>query len=121
MNTKKWKNKNFGAALKHSLDGIKYIFQTERNLRIQLVCAILAILVGIFLKLTSAEWILLCITIGIVLLAEMMNTAIEMVLDLYSEEYNESIKRAKDIASGAVLLTAILSVIVGCILFLPKI
>ena len=121
MKERKWKNKNFWEALIHSLVGVKYAFHNERNLKIQMIFAILAILIGIFLKLTGAEWILLCLTIGMVLFAEFINTAIEIVLDLYSQKYDETIKQAKDVASGAVLLTSIVSIIIGCIMFLPKI
>lgn len=121
MESKKWKNKNFGVALLHSLNGMKYTFQTETNLKIQLLFAIIAIGAGMIVSLDLVEWLILCLTIGMVISAEIINTAIEMVLDLYSETYNEKIKLAKDISSGAVLVTAIVSIIVGCILFLPKI
>ncbi len=120
METKKWKNRNFWEALLHSLEGIKYAFHTERNLKIQLLIAVLVIIVGTILKLTQTQWLILCLNIGMVLFAEMMNTAIEIVLDLYTEKYDEKIKRAKDMASGAVLIIAIISAISGCILFLPK-
>lgn len=121
MERKNWKNKNFLEALKHSLEGIKYTFKNERNLKIQLIFAILAIGTGIFLKLTHIEFAILFITIGLVLFAEIINTAIETMLDLYSQEYNEKIKLVKDIASGAVLVTSIISIMIGCALFLPKI
>lgn len=121
MKSKKWKNKNLLQALKNAMQGIKYVFHNERNLKIQLVFAILAIAVSVFLKLTHLEWILLCLTIGMVLFAELVNTAIEIVLDVYSEKYNENIKNAKDISSGAVLLTSIISVAIGGILWIPKI
>ncbi len=118
---KKWKNKNFAVALKNSISGVKQVLKTERNLRIQLAFAVVAILMAIVLKLTGMEWAILVLVIGSVLFAEMLNTAIEVMLDLYIPEYNEGVKLAKDIASGAVLVTAIVSVIVGAILFLPKI
>ncbi len=118
---KKWKNKNFAVALKNSISGVKQVLKTERNLRIQLAFAVVAILMAIVLKLTGIEWAILVLVIGSVLFAEMLNTAIEVMLDLYIPEYNEGVKLAKDIASGAVLVTAIVSVIVGAILFLPKI
>lgn len=121
MKSKKWKNKNLLQALKNAMQGIKYVFHNERNLKIQLVFAILAIAISVFLKLTHLEWTLLCLTIGMVLFAELVNTAIEIVLDLYSEKYNENIKNAKDISSGAVLLTSIMSVAIGGILWIPKI
>ena len=121
MERKKWKNHNFHEALKYSIDGIKYTFKQERNLRIQLVFAICAIALGVFLKLSEIEFVFLILTIGLVLFAEMVNTSLEFLFDLYSEEYNDKIKCGKNIASGAVLITSIVSVIVGIILFLPKI
>lgn len=121
MEPKNWKNKNFLEALWHSLDGIKYAFQTERSLKIELALTILAIVLSILLELSLGEFAILFLTIGVVLLAELLNTAIEVMLDLYSQEYNEKIKLAKDISSGAVLITAIMSVMVASVLLLPKI
>lgn len=121
MEKNKWKNKNFLQALKHSVDGIKYAFVNERNLKIQLLIGIAVIIVGIILKLTYVEFGIIILTIGMVIFAELINTAIEIILDLYSQEYNENIKVAKDLASGAVLLTALVSVIIGLIIFMPKI
>ena len=121
MKPKKWKNKNFWVALKNSLNGIKQTFQNERNFKIQFVFAFFAMIAGVFFKITATEWMILLLTIGMVLFAELVNTAIEILLDLYSENYHEKIKIAKDIASGAVLITAIVAVIVGGMLFLPKI
>ena len=121
MKQKNWKNKNLLEALCHSLDGIKYAFQTERSLKIELVCAALATSLGLIFELNEVEFAVLFLTIGVVLLAELMNTTIEVMLDLYSQEYNEKIKLAKDIASGAVLIISIISVMVGAVLLLPKI
>lgn len=118
---KKWKNKNFAEALKNSIAGMQYVFKTERNLKIQGVFAVLVIGMALVLKFTLMEWAILVLVIGSVLFAEMLNTAIEVMLDLYIQEYNQGVKIAKDIASGAVLVTAIVSVMVGAILFLPKI
>lgn len=121
MEQKKWKNKNFLQALIHSLDGIKYTLSNEQNLKIQLFFAILVIGLGFLLKINTFEFLILIITIALVLFAEMMNTCIEVCLDIYSEKYNEKIKVAKDVASGAVLILAVMSVIIGFIIFLPKI
>jgi diacylglycerol kinase (ATP) len=121
MEQKKWKNKNFLAALGNSLNGIKYTLKSEKNIKIQLIFAIIAIALGIFFELNYIEFAILVITISFVLFAELVNTAIETMFDLYSEEYNEKIKIGKDIASGAVLVTAINSLVIACILFLPKI
>jgi diacylglycerol kinase len=75
---------------------------------------------GIITKISSIEWLILVITICLVLYAELMNTALENTVDLITEEFNEKAKLAKDISSGAVLICAIMSVIVGIIIFLPK-
>ena len=117
----KWRNKNFKMALKNSMSGIEYTIKTQRNLKIQVICAIVAILLAVIFKLTLIEWMILWMVIGSVLLAEIVNTAIEVMLDLYTQEYNETIKITKDIASGAVLISSMVSVIIGGILFLPKI
>lgn len=120
MENRKWKNKNFIQALKHAIDGIKYTFKNERNLKIQFVFAISTIVLALFLRLNFIEWAILVLTIGFVIFAELINTAFEIIMDVYSQEYNEKIKIVKDIASGAVWITSFISVIVGCLLFLPK-
>ncbi len=121
MEQKKWKNKSLLEALCHSLDGIKYALQTERSLKIEFVLAIIAVGLGIFLELSLTQFAVIFLTIGVVLLAELMNTAIEVMLDLYTQEYNKNIKLAKDVSSGAVLVTSIASVLVAVVLLLPKI
>jgi len=118
---KKWKNKNFLEALINSIKGIGFTIKTELNIKIQLVFMCLVIIAGFVFKISLMEWGLLVLTIFVVLFAEMTNTAIENTVDLVTEEYNEKAKVAKDVASGAVLLTAIMSVIIGLIIFLPKI
>ena len=120
MSSKKWKNKNFFEALKNSINGIKFAFKNELNLKIQSTFAIIAILFGVWLKLQKVEWAILTLTISSVFFAELLNTAIEEMLDLYTEEYNEKIKIVKDISSGAVLVTAFSAVVIGSFLFLPK-
>lgn len=120
MKSKKWKNKNFLTACGHAIDGIKSAFKSETNLKIQMIFAILAIIIAIILKLETKEFVLIILTIGIVLLAEMMNTVVEIILDLYTEQYNENVKTAKDIASGCVLITSVMAVIIGIMIFVPK-
>ena len=117
----KWGNKNFLDALKNSLNGIKYVIKNENNIKIELIFAILAIITSILLKISLIEVILIIFAIFIVLFAECINTVIETVVDLYTEEYNEKAKIAKDIAAGSVLIVSILSVIIGVLIFLPRI
>lgn len=115
-----WKNKNFLDALKNSINGIKETFKRGRNFKIQLVFAILASLAGIILKISYIEWVIILFVICLVLFAEMMNTVVETVVDMITKEYNDNAKVAKDIAAGAVTICAICSVIVGLIIFVPK-
>ncbi len=117
----KWKNQNFLKALKNSINGIKFVIKNENNIKIELVFALLAILASILLKVSLIELIIVIFIIFIVLFAEFINTTVEEVVDLYTEEYNEKAKIAKDVASGAVLIVSILSVIIGVLIFLPKI
>lgn len=121
MERKKWKNKNIFQAFQNSVNGIKYTFRNERSLKIQVAFSLLASVLAIVLGFNSTQLAILFITIGFVLFAELINTALEVVMDLYSEEYNEKIKNVKDISSGAVFVTAIVSASVGVVLFLPKI
>lgn len=117
----KWKNPNFFQSLKNAINGIWYIVKEGRNIKIQLVFAIIAIIVGFALKINNIEFMILILTIFFVLVSEFMNTAIENLSDLYTTEYNEKIKIIKDIGAGAVTISAIASVCVGLIMFLPKI
>ena len=117
---KKWKNKNFLAAFKNALNGIKYVYENELNIKIELAIAILALVFGVVFEFTKFEFLILLLTIVFVLFAEFINTAFESVVDLYTEKYNEKAKIAKDIASSAVLIVAISSVIVGVILYGSK-
>ena len=117
----KWKNPNFFQSLKNALNGIKEVIKTGRNIKIQITFAIFAIIMGIILKINIIEALILVLTIFGVLITEFINTAIEMLADLYTTEYNEKIKILKDIGAGAVTLSAIASVIIGIIMFLPKI
>lgn len=116
-----WKNPNFFQSLKNAINGIKKIIKTGKNIKIQIVFAIIAIIMGFILKISNIEALILVLTIFFVLVSEFMNTAIEMLADLYTTKYNEKIKIMKDIGAGAVTLSAIASVIVGIIMFIPKI
>lgn len=117
----KWKNPNFFQSLKNAVNGLVYIIKNGKNIKIQLVFAVLAIIAAIVLKITQIEAFILILTIFFVLVSELINTAIENLCDLYTTEYNEKIKIIKDIGAGAVTLSAIASICVGLIMFLPKI
>lgn len=108
------------ASFRYAFNGIRLLIQKEHNAWIHCFAAICVIGAGIFLGLSSMEWIAVSIVIGAVLAAEAINSAIEALADLVSPEYNAAIKKTKDLAAGAVLITAIAAAIVGFIIFLPK-
>ena len=117
----KWKNKSFIKAAKYSLEGILYFIKDGRNIKIQIVAAILVVIAAIILKVSAIEMAILGLTIFLVFAFEVMNTSIEKLADLYTMEYNLKVKIIKDTAAGAVSLVALGAVVVGVIIFGPKI
>ena len=105
----------------YAIRGLKKAIKTEKNLKIDCIMAILVVISGIVLKINTAEWIICILLIGIVISAELMNTAIEAVVDMYTREKNTLAERAKDVAAGSVFVVACMSAIVGLIIFIPKI
>ena len=87
---------------------------------IHLVIAIATICLGICLSISSFEWVIIIFLIGIVFIAELFNTAIEKLGDLITKDYNESIKKAKDFSAAAVFIAALTAVVIGLIIFIPK-
>ncbi|GFH40698.1 diacylglycerol kinase family protein [Lactococcus insecticola] len=119
---KKWKNRTVYASLEFALTGIVTAFHEERNLRKHAVSATLAILFGIIFRIDKVEWLFLLLAIFLVIFAEIINSAIENVVDLASDyHFSMLAKNAKDMAAGAVLFISGYAVIVGCVIFLPKI
>ena len=108
--------KSFGCAV----HGIRYAVIKERNIKIQLVCALLVIIAAIVLHVSFTEWAVLLICCGGVLTLEIVNTAIETVSDVITETYRPAVKICKDAAAGAVLLFSVFSFVVGCIIFIPR-
>ena len=100
--------------------GIRVVFSSEANMKIHIVVATLVVICGFIFNINTTEWIACLLCIGLVFGAEMINTAIENVVDLASPDYHELAGKAKDIAAGAVLICAIVSVIIGILIFLPK-
>lgn len=118
---KKFSWKARGRSFKYAWRGIKGLIIGEHNARIHCVMALLVIIAGIILKISSSEWCLVLICMGAVLMAEAMNSAVEALADHACSEFNPLIGKAKDMAAGGVLLIAITSATVGLIIFLPKI
>jgi len=103
-----------------AIEGFIYVFKSQRNMRLHFVIGLLVILSGMFLNFTYIELILLCLTIAFVLFAEMINTAVEHTIDLVKEDFHPLARIVKDICAGAVLLSALSSVIVGYMLFVSR-
>jgi len=105
----------------YAISGITSAIKSERNLRIHLTLTLLVIFLGFAFSITRIEWLIVILVLGGMLCSELINTAIERVVDLATEDYHPLAKQAKDIAAGAVLLFAITSVVVGIIIFVPRI
>lgn len=118
----KWKHTKFKQSFYHACQGLKTVMGEERNLRFHLLAAAVALILGWILKLASTEWLWLCLSIALVLINEIWNTVAENIVDLVTGyQYNILAKKAKDMAAGAVLLSALFALIVALIIFVPKI
>lgn len=116
----KFKNPNFLTSVMHAIAGIVYTANHESNFKYEMMMAFLVGFCGLFFQIRSWEWVVLILCIGLVLAAELFNTAIEYAVDLIAgEEYFHLAKVAKDAAAGAVLITSIVAALVGCIIFVP--
>lgn len=114
-------NKRLIHSFQYAFEGVKKAYEGEQNLRIHTFIAILVIVFGFFLKISYIEWLVCLVLIALVLMAEFFNTAIEYVVDLASPNIHPLAKAAKDVASAGVLMMAIISAIVGVVIFIPKI
>lgn len=101
----------------HAIDGIIYCIKTQRNMRIHVLAAVMVIAASIFLRLSRVEIMILCLVIAFVIVCEMFNTAIEKAIDISIKEYNPLAKASKDVAAGAVLISALCAVTIGYLLF----
>lgn len=124
MNPQHPKNKN---SLKYQLttfrfawQGLRYFFETELKASIHLIAAILVIGLGLGLKISATEWMMIAFAIGIVIISEIANTAIELLVDLITREQNRVAGIIKDLAASAVLVASITALVIGLFVFLPK-
>ena len=107
-------------SFRFAIKGVKNLIINEHNARIHLTALLVIICLGLFFKLELMEWVAITIVSGIVILTELINTAIENLADIVEPKWNEKIGKIKDYSAGAVLVAAIVSVIVGGIIFIPK-
>lgn len=116
----KLKNDNFIEACNNAVNGIIYAATTQRNIRIQLVLAVIIMMLSLFYGLNTTEFLCLVFAVFMVIFAEMINTAIETVVDLFVDVYHPKAKIAKDVAAGAVVLAACNALVVGYFIFFNK-
>lgn len=103
----------------YAIVGVVSVFKSERNMKIHCIAALVVVFLACLVNVTPFEWALLVITIFFVLVAETINTAIEKTVDLVTETYHPLAEKAKNIAAGAVLLSAANAVIMAVIIFWP--
>lgn len=108
--------KSFG----YAFEGLFAVIKKERNMKIHCTAAILVVLFGFFLEISKTEWIICFLLFGLIMGLECVNTAVEAVVDLATEEIHPKAKLAKDAAAGAVLIAAIFAALIGMMIFLPK-
>ncbi len=103
----------------YAFRGLIKTFREEQNLRIQSIIAVIVIIIGLYFKIDRIEWIIIIIAIGMVLLTEIINTAIELVTDVLKPRIDSYVKIIKDVMAAAVMMSSIIAVIIGIIIFFP--
>jgi diacylglycerol kinase len=108
-------------SFRHASRGILQVFRSERSFRLQILIFAITIIAGFIFRITGIEWVFVLVAGGVVLVCEMINTAIEYVTDLVTEEYRILAKHIKNISAGAVLVSSIVAAVIGLIIFVPYI
>jgi len=108
-------------SFRYAFRGIRFMVSTQHNFWIHLAIAILVIIAGFFFHISLTEWMLVVFAMGMVLSAETFNSAIEQLTDLVSPDFDPKAGRIKDVAAGAVFLSAIAAALIGLLIFAPKI
>ncbi len=108
-------------SFKHAMRGVGIIFKTQHNAWLHGLAAVVVLFLGFWLEISAGEWAVVLLSVTSVLAAEAFNTAMEIDIDLTSPNYHPYARDTKDVASGAVLITAVGAAIVGFVVFVPKI
>ncbi len=114
-------SRRFSESLKIASKGLVYLFLYHRNMRLIFILGLIALIFGFYLGLKGIELTVLCITVTLVFTAEIFNTAVELMMDMLTQEYKVKIRLVKDIAAAIVLIASLNSIAVGYILFIRKI
>jgi diacylglycerol kinase len=118
---KAWREVKYSQKFLNAFRGMYIVWKTTRLISVHLLSTLLVIFFGFYFNVSSIEWVALVFAIGFVFVSEAFNTAIEIDIDLTSPEYHPYARDTKDVAAAAVLLSVFVSVIIGLIIFLPKI
>ncbi len=121
MSLKSKDKRTFKGSVKNCLDGISYVTKNEKNFKREIALGIIALILSYILKIDKIEFIIVLTMICLVLTTEIINTTIERAVDLVTKEYHELARIAKDVSAGSVLVTSIFALIIGIIIFIPKI
>lgn len=119
-NKKKFSVKERIKSFVYAFNGLKNFFITQHNAWIHFLAMILVIFAGFIFNINFHEWCLLAIAIGMVFISEIFNTAIEFLTDIISPNYNEKAGKVKDIAAAGVLVSSLIAIVIGLLIFIPK-
>lgn len=121
MPTRSKDKRSFLTSFMDCINGLEFVIANEENFRREIIIGIITLILSYILKISQTEYIIVLIMIALVLTSEVINTAIEKTVDLYTNKYNETAKIAKDVSAFAVLLMSIFALIIGIIIFGSKI
>ena len=107
------------SSFRYASRGILQVFRSERSFRLQIFAFALVVIAGFIFRITGMEWVFILIAGSIVLVSEMINTAVEYIIDLITEEYRVLAGHIKNVTAGAVLVSSIIAVIIGLVIFVP--
>lgn len=113
--------KKFLLSFTYAIKGLIYAFRTQLNFKVHTFAAISATLMGFYFNISRPEWLWIILAIGLVLITELLNTALEVLVDFVSPGFHPKAGIIKDVSAGAVLIVAILAVAIGLIVFVPKV
>jgi diacylglycerol kinase len=114
------KTRSLLGSFKNAGRGAVEIFRSQRNFRLQLLLFGITLIAGFFFNISGLEWLIVILVGGMVLTLEIINTALESVVDLVTEEYKELARRIKDVSAGAVLVSSLIAIAIGLIIFIPR-
>jgi len=115
------KNKRIQDSFINAIDGVIRAIRTERNMKIHVVSAVCVLLLCLYYKITKTEFLIICLTITFVIVCELINTAVEALVDIIVDVYHPKAKMIKDVAAGAVFMSALMSLVVGYAIFFDRI